>query len=211
MKILIADDHPIYIEGLKNLLAACNYSDVDVARDGFEAVDKTVELKPDLVLMDIRMPGKDGIQATAEIKKAVPSAKIVMLTSLAEDESLIRAVKAGASGYLLKTLDGAELARCLSDIEAGKDPFSSGLEESLLSAFRNEGEGASGSDGPHPLLTGRERQVLALIAQGRSYKEIGTELFISERTVKFHVERLKAALGLNTKEELASFARKQQV
>jgi two-component system NarL family response regulator len=204
MKILVVDDHPIYAEGLRNLLAAFNYSDVLVARDGDEAVALAAEARPDVILMDIGMPGKDGIEAAAEIKRSDPGVKIVMLTSLAEDDSLFRAVRAGASGYLLKTLDGDELQRCLSDLEAGKNPFSPGLEDSILSAFRR------GASGPAPAkgLSSRQREVLALLARGSSYKAIGAELFISERTVKFHVEQIKAILGLETKEELVAYARR---
>lgn len=204
MKILIVDDHPIYAEGLKNLLASWGFTDTTVAGDGPEAIARATDMRPDVVLMDIGLPGMDGIEAATEIKKNLSGTKIVMLTSLGEEESLLRAIKAGASGYLIKTLSGEELVRCLRDLEAGKNPFSPGMEERLLAELRRSYSttAPSGTEGAVSCLTGRQRDVLRLIAKGRSYKEIGQELFISERTVKFHVEQAKLAFGTKSKEQL---------
>jgi two-component system NarL family response regulator len=204
MKILIVDDHPIYAEGLKNTLASWGYEEVAVARDGPEAIARAAESRPDAVLMDIGLPGMDGIEATAEIKKLCPEARIVMLTSLGEEESLFRAIKAGASGYLIKTMGGEELVRCLSDLKEGRNPFSPGMEESLLAELRRSyaAPASAGGSGAGSCVTRRQRDVLRLAAAGRSYKEIGQELFISERTVKFHVEQAKAAYGTKSKERL---------
>jgi DNA-binding NarL/FixJ family response regulator len=204
MRILIVDDHPIYAEALRNLLASWGYEDTLIAGDGPDAVARAQEALPDVVLMDIGLPGMDGIEATYEIKKRQPRTKIVMLTSLGEDESLLRAIKAGASGYLIKTLSGEELVRCLSDLQEGKNPFSAGMEERILAEFRR-GSAAPppiGAEAEGPCLTRRQREVVRLMAEGRSYKEIGQELFISERTVKFHVEQAKIALGTKSKERL---------
>lgn len=204
MKILIVDDHRIYAEGLKNLLSSWGYEDASIAGDGPQAVALAQEIRPDVVLMDIGLPGMDGIEATAEVKKASPETKIVMLTSLGEEESLLRAIKAGASGYLIKTLSGEELVRCLSDLKEGRNPFSPGMEDRLLAEIRRGGAvpGPTDAEGDGPSLTRRQREVLRLMAQGRSYKEIGQELFISERTVKFHVEQAKLALGTKSKDKL---------
>jgi DNA-binding NarL/FixJ family response regulator len=210
MKILIADDHPIYAEGLRNLLLTWNYSDVVIARNGVEAVALAMETLPDVILMDISMPQMDGIKATAEIKSRLRDVKIIMLTSLAEEEHLFRAIKAGASGYLIKTLDGETLVRCLSDLNEGRNPFSAGLEESLLSEFkRGYDAGGNSRDSTGRKLSARQLEVLGLLSRRLSYKEIGKELFISERTVKFHIERIKALLDLKTKEELIEFAQER--
>jgi two-component system NarL family response regulator len=204
MRILIVDDHPIYAEGLKNLLLSWGYGEVSVARDGPEAIALAAATGADVILMDIGLPGMDGIEATAEIKKARPEAKIVMLTSLGEEESLFRAIRAGASGYLIKTLNGEELVRCLSDLKEGRNPFSPGMEESLLAQLRRgyAGSAPRASDEARPDLTRRQRDVLRLVVAGKSYKEIGQELFISERTVKFHVEQAKEAFGTKSKDRL---------
>jgi DNA-binding NarL/FixJ family response regulator len=212
MKILIVDDHPIYAEALKNLLASWGYEDALIAGDGHDAVARAEEARPDVILMDIGLPGMDGIEATIEIKKRQPEAKIVMLTSLGEEESLLRAIKAGASGYLIKTLSGEELVRCLSDLQEGKNPFSAGMEDRILAEFRR------GSAAPAPIgaeaeghcLTRRQREVVRLMAKGRSYKEIGQELFISERTVKFHVEQAKIAFGTKSKDELIGYVERSE-
>ena len=204
MKILIVDDHPIYAEGLKNLLSSWDYHDTATARDGAEAILLAGQFQPDVILMDISLPGMDGIGATEQIKRENPGVKIVMLTSLGEEESLFRAIRAGASGYLIKTLDGEELVRCLSDLKAGRNPFSAGLEEALLTELRR-GSNPVEKSRVRPNLTFRQREVLRLLTKGFSYKQIGQELFISERTVKFHVEQTKAVLGVKTREELLGF------
>jgi DNA-binding NarL/FixJ family response regulator len=212
MKILIVDDPPIYAEGLKNLLATWNYSEILIANSGASALAVAVEKVPDIVLMDISMPGMDGIKATAEIKARLPAVKIVMLTSLGEEELLFRAVKAGASGYLLKTMEGETLVRCLSELNEGRNPFSSGLEEALLTEFkRSYDEGDKLRRSAEQNLSDRQRDVLRLLARRLGYKEIGKELFISERTVKFHIERIKSVLGLQTKEELVDFAQRKGI
>jgi DNA-binding NarL/FixJ family response regulator len=204
MRILIVDDHPIYAEALRNLLASWGYDDTLIAGDGSDAVARAQEARPEVVLMDIGLPGMDGIEATIEIRRISPATKVVMLTSLGDEESLLRAIKAGASGYLIKTLSGEELVRCLSDLQEGRNPFSPGMEDKLLAELRRgcDAAGPIEAEGDGPSLTRRQREVLRLMAQGRSYKEIGRELFISERTVKFHVEQAKATLGTKSKGKL---------
>jgi DNA-binding NarL/FixJ family response regulator len=206
MRILIVDDHPIYAEGLRNLLRSRDYRDVEVARGGEAAVELARAWGPEVVLMDISMPGMDGIQATRLIKAESPEVQIIILTSLGDSESLIEAVRAGASGYLVKTLGGDELIACLEGLRDGKNPFSAGLEDELLSELRRSSAPRAGG-GPTPELSPRAREILGLLAEGLTYKEIGARLFLSERTIKYHIEQIKRSLGLESKAELVDFWR----
>jgi len=204
MRILIVDDHPIYAEGLRNLLGSRDYRDVEVATDGASAVELAIERRPDVVLMDISMPGIDGIQATRLIHDRDPEAKIIILTSLGDSESLIEAVKAGASGYLLKTLDGDELIECLESLQKGRNPFSPGLGDALLLELRSPSRPGAASEAT---LGSRAESILGLLSEGLTYKEIGARLFLSERTIKYHIEQIKRSLGLDSKAQLVDYWR----
>jgi two-component system NarL family response regulator len=210
MMILIVDDHPIYAEGLKNLLESRGFGDAVLARNGAEAVECVKRAIPDVVLMDIAMPGMDGIRTTELIMAECPQAKIIMLTSLGDEESLFRAIAAGACGYLLKTLDGDELARCLVELRDGKNPFASTLEDRILSEFRRRGALPSRPRASMSSLSERQRKVLELLADGLTYKVIGSRLFISERTVKFHIRQIKDILRVESNEALVAFVRENR-
>ena len=153
------------------------------------------------------MPGMDGIEATRLITKANPGIKVIILTSLGDSETLIEAVKAGASGYLLKNLDGDELIDCLRSLAAGKNPFSGGargvpaprIPARLAPQRRGRARGRAWGRGP--------RRSLRFLCEGLTYKQIGAELFISERTIKYHIERTKKSLGLETKAQLVDYWR----
>lgn len=206
MRILIVDDHPIYAEGLRNLLRSRDYLDVEVANDGTAAVAVAATWKPAVILMDIGMPGMDGIEATRRIKESDGEVKIIILTSLGDSDSLIEAVKAGASGYLVKSLDGDELIDCFEGLREGKNPFSAGLGDLLLNEVRR----SASTPGPDPReeqLGARGRTILGLLAEGLSYKEIGARLSLSERTIKYHIEQVKKVLGLASKAQLVDYWR----
>src|SRR5690554_1406853 len=146
MRILIADDHPLFAEGLKNLLSANDFEIVDIVEDGERVGEVALEKKPDIILMDIEMPVINGIDATRRIKEQLPEINIIILTSFEEEDSLIKAVKAGASGYLLKSLDGEELIASLTEFKQGKNPFSPGLEGLLLNEIRKTGNNNHDND-----------------------------------------------------------------
>jgi len=205
--ILIVDDHPIYAEGLRNLLESRGFGDTVLVRSGAEAVERVKRDTPEVVLMDIAMPGMDGIEATRLIMAECPEAKIIMLTSLGDEESLFKAVAAGACGYLLKTLDGDELARCLTELRQGKNPFAATLQDRILSEFRRRGTFPPRPRASLPALSARQREVLDLLAEGLPYKVIGSRMFISERTVKFHIRQIKDILGLESNETLVAFVK----
>jgi two-component system NarL family response regulator len=170
MRVLLADDHRLLIEGLSNLLAAHGIVVLGIANDGMEAVAMAQQFSPDLILMDIRMPRCDGLSATRQIKARMPEMKIVMLTTSAEDQDLFEAVKSGACGYLLKSMSGDSFIEALRGLEQGVPPFSPGLASRLLSEFARlsgtkEVTGTEKED-----LTERQAQVLRLVASGLTYR-----------------------------------------
>ena len=212
MNVLLADDHRLLLEGLSNLLTAHGIQVIGMAHDGLEAVALARAAPPDVILMDIRMPGCDGVAATRLIKAEMPDAKIVMLTTSADDEDLFEAVKSGAFGYLLKSMDTAELLECLDQAHHGIPPFSPGLAARLLAEFARrpaDAEAASRPETPRSPdadLNPRQREVLTLVAQGLSYKEVGARLHVSPRTVKYHMGEILRRLHLENRAQVLAYA-----
>ena len=210
-RILLVDDHALFREGLAGIIAA--QPDMEVvgeARDGLEAVIKAQALKPDLVLMDVQMPGLNGLDATRQIKQALPETTVVMLTVRDDDDKLFTALKYGAQGYLLKDIRSHDMLALLRGAlrgEAALNPRMAGL---VLAEFRRlsrqapldeqEGEAA---------LTRREQEVLELAARGASDKEIAEALVISLYTVKSHMRNILAKLQVSTRQEAARLARQR--
>lgn len=214
MKVLLVDDHPLYLDGLKVLLTARGFQVVGTARDGREAVQQASVLQPELILMDIQMPNLDGLAATRLIKAHFPEIKIVMLTLASEDESLFEAMRSGAFGYLLKTHDTEDFFAQLRGILQDETPLSPGLAVKLMKEFgaAEFAERGLGEVSPLPekalLLSARQIEVLALVAQGFTYKEIGAKLFLSERTIKYHMGEIVQLLHLQNRAEVIAFARR---
>jgi len=214
MRVLLADDHRLLLEGLNSLLSSYGLEVAGMARDGQEAYQLAKELHPDVILMDVRMPGWDGLEATRRIMAAMPESKIVMLSTSADDQDLFEAVRCGAYGYLLKSMDADALVEALSQAQEGIPPFSPGLAARLLHEFTRLADSAGGqARGPGPAddpaaraLTPREREVLTLIAQGLSYKEVGARLFLSPRTVKYHMAEIMARLHLQHRAQVLAYA-----
>lgn len=206
MKIMIADDHPLYVEALENLLRS-DFEIVGKVNNGVKAVEEAARKRPDVILMDLNMPDMSGIEATKLINAKMPEIKIVILTSFEEKESLFRAVKAGAVGYLLKNLNGEEIITGLQELGQGRNPFAPGMERHLLDEFKeNYTDLDLGMPAVADELSDRQLKVLELLAKGLTYREIGKLLFITERTVKYHVERLKDCLDLKSHEQLVAYA-----
>jgi two-component system NarL family response regulator len=216
MRVLLVDDHRLLSEGVSNLLAAHGIEVLGVAGDGVEAITLMQELNPDVILMDIRMPRCDGLSATRQIKALRPEMKILMLTTSAEDEDLFESVKSGAAGYLLKSISGNAFIEALRGLEQGTPPFSPGLAGRLLSEFAkmsNTEEGLSGLAG-RPMdreeqanaLTERQTEVLRLVAQGLTYREVGERLSLSERTVRFHMTEIISRLHLQNRNQVLAYA-----
>lgn len=225
MKVLLVDDHRLLLEGLTNLLNAHGIEVAGTARDGWEAVARARELRPDVILMDIRMPNCNGLAATRLIKAEMPDARIVILTTSTDDADLFEAVKSGACGYLLKSMNADELVEALQQAQEGVPPFSPGLAAKLLGEFTRlaqrqaeepsvPGAPAAGLPGPKasdglgsaPDLTPRQREVLALVASGLTYKEVGSRLGLSPRTIKYHMSEIMAVLHLKHRAQVLAYA-----
>jgi DNA-binding NarL/FixJ family response regulator len=209
VKLLLADDHPLFLDGLRNLLAAQGYEIVGSARDGFEAVEKARALSPDVILMDIHMPRLDGLAALRRIKAELPAIRIVMRTMSAEDEELFEAIKDGACGYVLKTQETEAFFALLAEVERGEAALSPGLAARVMQEFgRQPALATSVEKAPLPSLSTREVEVLTLVAQGLSYKEAGAKLFVTERTIKYHMGEIVRRLHLRNRAQVIEYARR---
>lgn len=212
MRVLLVDDHPLFLEGLRNFLTANDVDVVGVATDMKTAFALLRTLRPDLVLMDVEMPECDGIEATRRVKAEFPDCRIVMLTVSQDDRHLFDAIKAGAAGYLLKGMPKQEFLELLAGIEQGQSPLSPGLAAKVLQEFarlqreRDESAAAIGKPNKAALLTERQLEILQLVAQGSPYKEIGERLYLSEATIKYHMGEITHRLQLENRSQVIAFA-----
>lgn len=190
-------------------------ADIDVvgeAGDGDEAVERAEATTPDVVLMDVRMPKRSGIDATRVIKESIPSTKIVMLTISDEEADLYEAIKAGASGYLLKEIAIEELASAVRSVHGGQSLISPSMASKLLNEFATMVQRRDErADVPSPRLTDRELEVLELVAKGMNNRDIGAALFISENTVKNHVRNILEKLHLHSRMEAVVYAVREKL
>lgn len=201
--VLVVDDHAIVRQGLRALMQS--RSDLELvgeAANGAEAVAKAAELKPDVILMDILMPQMDGIEATIAIRKADPRARILILTSYAEDEKLFPAIKAGAVGYLLKDSSPQDLVQAIHDVHDGKASLHPTVALKVMQELIQPAALEPGQDA----LTEREKEVLGLLAQGESNQDIARRLIIGERTVGTHVSSILSKLHLANRTQAALYA-----
>jgi len=215
VKILLVDDHPLFLDGLKNLLSGRGLQVVGTACNGLEALEKARTLHPEVILMDIQMPVCDGLTATRLISAELPAIKIVMLTMSGDDDDLFEAIRSGAYGYLLKTEDTEVFFSKLIDIEHGEPPLSPGLAARILRLFNRQqleqSESATRLSGDGQLgrfLSPREMEVLTLVSHGLTYKEVGAELHLSERTIKYHMGEIIARLHLESRAQVIEYARR---
>lgn len=209
MRVLLIDDHPLFLEGLQNLLTARGIEVVGTANDGLDALAQARTLHPDVILMDIQMPHSDGLEATRLIKTEMPDIKIVMLTVSADDEHLFEAIKSGASGYLLKNLEADRFFELLAGVAQGEAPMSRDLAARVLQEFANQAQRAEPAseveEDPND-LTSRQTEVLQLVAQGLTNKEIAAALVITERTVKYHMSEILQKLHLQNRAQVIAYA-----
>jgi DNA-binding NarL/FixJ family response regulator len=224
MRVLLVDDHPLFTEGLRNLLISEGIQVVGLAQDGLEALIQARHLRPDVILMDIQMPRCDGVSATRLIKAEMPECKIVILTMSENEQDLFEAIKSGASGYLLKRLEARDFFTYLAELQEGHPPFSPGLAEKILQEFtrqaiRQETQASSSptlaaapdeqkrkEEAEETALSARQIQILSLVAQGRTYGEVGDAIGITERTVKYHMAEILQHLHLQNRAQVIAYA-----
>jgi len=213
IRVLVVDDHALFRRGLEMVLE--QEPDIEVvgeAGDGGQAVQKSIETAPDIVLMDVRMPKGSGIEACRAIKEAVPSAKIIMLTISDEELDLYEAIKAGATGYLLKEISIEEVASAIRAVQNGQSLISPSMASKLLTEFAiMVKRGDEKEQVPTPRLTDREMEVLRLVARGLNNRDIAKELFISENTVKNHVRNILEKLQLHSRMEAVVYAVREKL
>ena len=207
IRVMIVDDHAVVRQGLRSFLEL--QGDIEVvgeAADGAEAVAQAKDLLPDVILMDLVMPGMDGVEATRNITAAVPSTRVLVLTSFSEDEKVFASIKAGAHGYLMKDVLPPELIKAIRTVFRGEAQLHPEIARKLMNEFS-----APTPVAPKHDLTDRELEVLRLIAQGKSNKEIAEELVLSEKTVKTHVSNILQKLHLSDRTQAAVYALKQKL
>jgi DNA-binding NarL/FixJ family response regulator len=202
IRVLLCDDHAVIREGLKGVLDGVDGIDVvATARDGGEAVDLALRLDPDVILMDIAMPDVNGVTATRRIVGAAPAARIVVLTAFADEATVLDAIDAGATGYLLKDADSVEVERAIRAAARGDAPLDTRAARIVLR--RSVPDGSSGG------MTVREREVLSLLGQGLGNRAIAERMGISESTVKAHLSRIYRHIGVSGRQEAQQWARAQ--
>jgi DNA-binding NarL/FixJ family response regulator len=207
LRILIVDDHPVWRDGVRADIESSSRDDAPMevageASDGGSAIELALELMPDVVLMDLQLPHLSGVEATRHISETAPHIKVLVLSASAEEADVLEAVKAGASGYLLKSSTAAEITDAIRRVSEGEPVFTPSLAGLVLDEFRRIAHKAPGE----PALTERENEVLRLVAKGYTYKEIGEKLFISTKTVQNHVQNILTKLQLKKRYELMRYA-----
>lgn len=206
IRVLLVDDHPLFRKGLAGLLdRERGFKVVGEAQDGGEAFQKAKELKPDLVVMDLYMPGCDGLEATRRIKEALPSSKVVILTVSEEDRNLFEAIKCGAHGYVSKKVEPNDFFGMLRGVFLGEAAISRSTAAKILNEFAAQSRRRT-DEIPEKTLSPREQEALELLTQGLTNKEIGNKLGIAENTVKNHLKNILGKLHLQNRVQAATFA-----
>jgi DNA-binding NarL/FixJ family response regulator len=207
VRVLVVDDHPVWRDGVKaDLEKSGEVEVVAQAADGGEAIVQAREAMPDVVLMDLQLPVVSGVEATRAIIAESPHVRVLVLSASGEEADVLEAVKAGATGYLLKSATSAELLDAVRRVRVGEPVFTPSLAGLVLGEFRRMAGAGTSSSSSEPGLTPRETEVLTLVAKGYAYKEIASKLFISVKTVQNHVQNILAKLQLHKRYELMRYA-----
>lgn len=200
IRILVIDDHPVVRDGLVAMLGTQpDFEVIGELGSGSEAVTHALELRPDVMLLDMELPGMDGVEVTRRVRQQAPDVRIVVFTAFDRDEQIVGAIRAGAGGYLLKGTPRDEVFRAIRVVHAGGSLIEPLVASKLLRQLRDDLNA----------LTGREAEVLQLLARGNSNRSIAKTLFVSERTVKFHVSSILAKLGVSNRTQAAAVARER--
>jgi DNA-binding NarL/FixJ family response regulator len=211
MRLLVVDDHEVVRQGLVALLERREAFQV-VAEAGTvaESIEQARRHQPDIVIMDVRLPDGSGIEACRAIRAELPQTRVVMLTSYPDEEAVLSAIVAGASGYLLKQIRGRDLVAALETVGRGGSLLDPAVTERVLERIRRIASGASESD-EISQLTSQERKILLLVAEGKTNKEIASEIFLSDKTVKNYVSSILAKLNLERRAQAAAFVAKHRI
>jgi len=205
IKVMVVDDHPLVRHGIKTVFEAYdNIEMVAEAENGKEALEICEKCKPDIVIMDMIMPILDGAEATAQLIKRFPDIKVIALTSFNDKDLIKKSLKAGAVNFILKNISGAKLVKVIRDVYRGKFVLSPHATKILLTELREKTD-------DNIKLTKREKEILALIVEGLSNKEISKRLFLSNSTIQFHVSNILSKLGVSKRTEAAYLALKQKL
>ena len=206
MKTLIVDDHPLVRNGIASLLTARGHDVVGEASSGEDALSKAKDLNPEIVLMDVRVPNMNGIEATRQLKAQAPEIRVVMLTVSDDERDLFDAVRAGAQGYLLKDLEGDSFIDSLEAIERGEAVVPAQMSRNLFDAFRTQSRRLDYGNANGQQLSAREHEVVTHVAEGITNRAVGVRMEISENTVKFHMKNILAKLRLQNRAQLVAWA-----
>ena len=208
MRVLIIDDHALFRVGLQGLLEQRGIEVADAVASGIEGIQRAQELRPDIILLDLRMPDMGGLEVLQRLRESESGIPVVMLTTSNEEADLIKSLRSGAQGYLLKDMEPDELVSALRDIEKGKNVVAQDLTDALARMVQGDATVAD-DEGPFSDLTPREMEILCLLAEGQSNKLIARNLGISDGTVKLHVKAILRKLGIHSRVEAAVIAVEQ--
>jgi DNA-binding NarL/FixJ family response regulator len=204
VRVMVVDDHPMWRDAVERDLAAAGFDVVAVAADGHQAIARFAAARPQVVVLDLQIPGPGGVEVTAEVLGRDPSARVLILSASGEQRDVLEAVKAGATGYLVKSASREELVDAVRRVAAGDTVFTPGLAGLVLGEFRRM------ADGPEPEpdneLTPRETEILKMVAKGMSYRQIADRLVLSHRTVQNHVQNTLRTLQMHNRVELTRYA-----
>lgn len=203
-RVMVVDDHPMWRDAVERDLMAAGFDVVAVAADGHQALARFPAARPQVVVLDLQIPGPNGVEVTAQVLQHDPSARVLILSASGEQADVLEAVKAGATGYLVKSASRDELLDAVRRVAAGDTVFTPGLAGLVLGEFRRIADGPT--DDPRDELTDRETEILKMVAKGMSYKQIAERLVISHRTVQNHVQNTLRKLQMNNRVQLTRWA-----
>jgi DNA-binding NarL/FixJ family response regulator len=207
-RVMVVDDHPMWRDAVERDLAAAGFDVVAVASDGHQALARFPAARPEVVVLDLQIPGPNGVEVTSRVLEQDPSARVLILSASGEQDDVLEAVKAGATGYLMKSAQSGELVDAVRRVAAGDTVFTPGLAGLVLGEFRRLSEPAT-RDPMVPELTERETEILKMVAKGMSYKAIADRLVLSHRTVQNHVQNTLRKLQMHNRVELTRYAIEQ--
>jgi DNA-binding NarL/FixJ family response regulator len=209
VRVMVVDDHPMWRDAVERDLQAAGCDVVGVAGDGTEALARFPACRPDVVVLDLQIPGPSGVEVTARVLRQDPSARVLILSASGEQADVLAAVKAGATGYLVKSASREELLDAVRRVSRGDTVFTAGLAGLVLGEYRRLSDPGVGAGADSPSLTDRETEVLKMVAKGLSYRQIADRLVLSHRTVQNHVQNTLRKLQMHNRVELTRYAIEQ--